>query len=110
MDFGVDTSTPAGEAMASVLATFAQFERRLIAQRTKEALAGKKSQRVRIGRPRTLAREVVDRIVAERASGLTLQAIADGLNRLGQLSDSTPARGATAGPFRAVPSTAKCDP
>src|SRR3954454_16922525 len=29
-DLGVDTSTPAGEAMASMLSVFAQFERRLI--------------------------------------------------------------------------------
>jgi DNA invertase Pin-like site-specific DNA recombinase len=42
LDCAVDTSTPAGEAMAHVLATFGQFERRLISQRTKEALAVKK--------------------------------------------------------------------
>jgi len=36
--------TPAGEAMAHVLATFAQFERRLISQLTREALAVKKAQ------------------------------------------------------------------
>jgi DNA invertase Pin-like site-specific DNA recombinase len=34
---------PAGEAMAHVLATFGQFERRLIGQRTKQALAAKKA-------------------------------------------------------------------
>ena len=43
LDLGVDTSTPSGEMMASVLAVFAQFERRLIGQRTKEALAVKRS-------------------------------------------------------------------
>ena len=37
LDCAVDTTTPAGEAMAHVLATFAQFERRLIGQRTREA-------------------------------------------------------------------------
>ena len=41
LDCAVDTSTPSGEAMANMLATFAQFERRLISQRTKEALAVK---------------------------------------------------------------------
>jgi len=41
LDVAVDTSTPSGEAMANMLATFAQFERRLISQRTKEALAEK---------------------------------------------------------------------
>ena len=36
-------STVDGETMAKMLATFAQFERRLISQRTKEALAVKKA-------------------------------------------------------------------
>jgi DNA invertase Pin-like site-specific DNA recombinase len=40
-DCAVDPTTPAGEAMSNVLATFAQFERRLISQRTLEALAVK---------------------------------------------------------------------
>jgi DNA invertase Pin-like site-specific DNA recombinase len=39
LDLGVDTTTPQGEMMANILATFAQFERRLISQRTKDALA-----------------------------------------------------------------------
>jgi DNA invertase Pin-like site-specific DNA recombinase len=80
LDLGVDTTTPAGEAMANVMATFAQFERRLIAQRTKEALAIKKAQGVRIGRPRLLPDDVVARIGRERAAGRSLAAIADGLN------------------------------
>ena len=57
LDCAVDTTTPAGEAMANVLATFAQFERRLIGQRTREALAQKKAQGVRLGRPRQLPDE-----------------------------------------------------
>ena len=80
---GIDTSTPAGEAMAAMLATFAQFERRLIGERTKSALAVKKAAGVRLGRPRLIPEEIVARIVAERASGATLRAIADRLNRDG---------------------------
>ena len=48
LDLGVDTSTPYGEMMANVLATFAQFERRLISQRTKEALAQKRAAGVQL--------------------------------------------------------------
>ncbi|HEY5484617.1 MAG TPA: recombinase family protein [Propionibacteriaceae bacterium] len=81
LDLNVDTSTPAGEAMAAMLATFAQFERRLIGERTKSALAIKKAAGVRLGRPRLIPEEIVARIVAERSSGATLRAIADGLNR-----------------------------
>jgi DNA invertase Pin-like site-specific DNA recombinase len=80
LDCAVDTTTPAGEAMANVLATFAQFERRLISQRTKDALAIKKAQGVRLGRPRQLPEEVVQRVVAERSAGKTMSSIAQGLN------------------------------
>jgi DNA invertase Pin-like site-specific DNA recombinase len=79
LDLGVDTSTPAGEMMANVLATFSQFERRLIGQRTREAMAVKKAAGQHLGRPRTLPDELVARIVADRNAGLTLQAICDRL-------------------------------
>jgi len=68
LDLAVDTTTPAGEAMAHMLATFAQFERRLIGQRTRDALEVKRAQGVRLGRPPTLPADVRDSIRAERAS------------------------------------------
>jgi DNA invertase Pin-like site-specific DNA recombinase len=67
--------------MAHVLATFGQFERRLIGQRTKEALAVKKASGVRLGRPPTVPQSVVRRIQRLRARGETLRAIADSLNQ-----------------------------
>jgi DNA invertase Pin-like site-specific DNA recombinase len=79
LDCAVDTTTPAGEAMAHVLATFAQFERRLIGQRT----AVKKRQGVRLGRPATIPPKLARRIRSMRTRGLTLQAICDRLNRDG---------------------------
>jgi DNA invertase Pin-like site-specific DNA recombinase len=83
LDVGVDTTTPQGEMVAAVMAVFAQFERRLIGERTKAALAVKKAAGVRLGRPRLIPEEIVARIAAERSSGATLRAIADGLNRDG---------------------------
>lgn len=76
LDLGVDTSTPQGELMANVFATFAQFERRLIGQRTKDALAVKRAQGVRLGRPVALPAAVRDRIVGERRAGATMATIA----------------------------------
>jgi DNA invertase Pin-like site-specific DNA recombinase len=81
LDCAVDTTTPAGEAMANVLATFAQFERRLIAQRTSEALAVKRASGVRLGRPPTVPDDIVSRIHRQRESGQSLRAIADSLNQ-----------------------------
>ena len=83
LDIGMDMGTPAGEAMANVMATFGQLERRLIGQRTKEALAQKRKSGVILGRPRSMPDTVRERIIAERASGRSLQAIADSLNREG---------------------------
>jgi DNA invertase Pin-like site-specific DNA recombinase len=81
LDCAVDTTSPAGEAMANVLATFAQFERRLIGQRTREALAAKRAQGVKLGRRPGVPKQVVNRIRRERKSGRSLAAIADDLNR-----------------------------
>jgi DNA invertase Pin-like site-specific DNA recombinase len=80
LDLGVDTTTPSGEMIANVMATFAQFERRLIGQRTKDALAVKKRQGVKLGRPRAVGDDVVKRIRRERKRGRSLRAIAEGLN------------------------------
>lgn len=79
LDAPVDTTTPMGEAMAHICGTFAQLERRLIAQRTTDALAAKKAAGARLGRPVTLPAEVRQRIAAERGRGVTLAAIADAL-------------------------------
>jgi DNA invertase Pin-like site-specific DNA recombinase len=66
--------------MANVLATFAQFERRLIGQRTREALAVKRKEGVRLGRPRTMPLKVRKRIQRERAKKKSFAAIAEALN------------------------------
>jgi len=79
LDLGVDTSTPAGELMANVFASFAQFERRLIGVRTREGLAQKKREGVQLGRRRAVPSHVVATIQTMRAKGSTLTAIADTL-------------------------------
>jgi DNA invertase Pin-like site-specific DNA recombinase len=80
LDMAVDTTTPQGAAMAQVLAVFAELERRLIGQRTRDALAVKKDQGVRLGRPPVLPAEVVARVIAERKAGAGWSAIARGLD------------------------------
>jgi DNA invertase Pin-like site-specific DNA recombinase len=77
LDVAVDTSSPSGELMATVVSAFAQYERRLIGARTKDALAARRAAGV--VRPRALDPVVRERIVAERAAGRSLRAIADAL-------------------------------
>lgn len=82
LDFGLDTSTPVGEMVAHILGAVATFERRRIGERTKEALAAKKAQGVRLGRPSTVAPTVIASILHLRSTGWTWQQIADELNAL----------------------------
>jgi DNA invertase Pin-like site-specific DNA recombinase len=86
LDLNLDLTTPAGEAMAHMLATFAQFERRLISQRTKDGLAAKKARGEPIGRPRLAQPGVVRRIVMDRNAGLSFDRIAKVLEAEGILS------------------------
>lgn len=79
LDLGVDTTTPAGELMGNIVASTAQYERRLIGVRTRDALAVKRAAGVRLGRPSALPAPVVERIVKESTAGLTLSVIARGL-------------------------------
>lgn len=75
----LDMSTPTGEALAGNMFVFAQLERRLIGQRTAAALAVKRANGVRLGRPQTLPDDVVRRILNERSEGRTMAAIAASL-------------------------------
>jgi len=83
LDLGVDTTTPAGELVANVMAAVAQWERRIIGARTSEALAARKAKGLPIGRPRSVTPEVLVQLVALQDSGLTLNGIARHLNEAG---------------------------
>jgi DNA invertase Pin-like site-specific DNA recombinase len=80
LDLGIDTTTIIGEAAATMAATFAQMERRRIGERTREALAIRKAQGAKLGRPPLPPDELSLDISRMRAQGLTLHAIAQRLN------------------------------
>lgn len=79
LDVDVDTTTPGGKLVANVMASVAEWERETIGARTRDALAAKRAQGVRLGRPRTLPLDVLARIRRDREEGQTFRAIADGL-------------------------------
>lgn len=83
LDLGVDLSTPAGEFLAHVMASVAQWERRIISQRTKSALAVKKSQGVKLGGPTKTTKETRELIRQRRKAGESLRQIAELLNEQG---------------------------
>ena len=83
LDLGVDTTTPAGEMMANVMASFAQYERRLIGERTRAALHQKKAEGAQLGRPRVVPENVRLSIRGYRDAGLSFRQIAGRLDRDG---------------------------
>lgn len=91
LDSDVDTTTASGRLVTSMLGVIAEWERRVIAERTRAAMATRKAAGMRMGRPVTLDPFTRRRIVELRAGGMTLQAIADTLT-----ADGVPtARGGT---------------
>ncbi len=83
LDLGIDLSTPQGQLMANVMASFAAYERELIRQRTRDALRALKMRGVRLGRPVLISSAVRASIGQWRAAGCTWQACADALNAAG---------------------------
>lgn len=55
----IDTATDEGELFYTILAAFAQYERRLISRRTREGMEAARHAGKRIGRPRLLSPETV---------------------------------------------------
>lgn len=55
----LDTSTDEGELFYTILAGFAQYERRILSRRTREGIEAARRKGVQIGRPRLLDEETV---------------------------------------------------
>ncbi|WP_454115252.1 recombinase family protein [Microbacterium lacticum] len=82
IDLGVDTSTPTGELVANVMMSVAQWERRVIGERTSAAMQAAKRAGRHMGRVSTLPEVTRARLLALRATH-TLVATADALNAEG---------------------------
>lgn len=79
LDLALDTTTPMGEFVALTMANVAQLERRMIGQRTSDALQAAKARGQRLGvgnRDLQAGSPVLARIVAEREAGASLSDIA----------------------------------
>ena len=55
----VDTSTPSGELIYTVMAAFAQFERQILIKRTKEGMAAARRRGKHVGRPYKLTQDQI---------------------------------------------------
>lgn len=72
---GLDTSTPAGRAMFSMLSVFAEFERSILRERIMAGLARSRAEGKRSGRP-PLDPGRADRIRRELSKGTSINATA----------------------------------
>jgi DNA invertase Pin-like site-specific DNA recombinase len=90
LDPALDTSEPWGRAMAGVAASFAELERALISQRTKEALAISRANGTKMGPDyqRYADEAVIARIVRLKKQGKGLKATASQL-----MAEGVPAPG-----------------
>jgi DNA invertase Pin-like site-specific DNA recombinase len=75
----LDLTTPAGRAMAGLLAVFAEFERDVLRERVRAGLADARQSGKRLGRPITAALHA-DQVRKLRGSGLSKSEIARRLN------------------------------
>jgi peptidoglycan hydrolase-like protein with peptidoglycan-binding domain/DNA invertase Pin-like site-specific DNA recombinase len=84
MDVDIDTAAPAGRKAANVLISVGAWERERVGERTRKGLEAARAKGNRVGRPGVEdVPRLKERIAAMRASGMTLQAIADRLNEEG---------------------------
>ena len=72
---GVDTATPAGKFFYHILASLAQMERELIAERVNAGLAAARKKGKKFGRPRKLKDESIRQIRALHSNGESVEAI-----------------------------------
>lgn len=70
----IDTSTPAGKMIFTVLGAVAELERSLIAERVRAGLRHARAKGKRLGRPRAIVD--ADRVAAFRAAGRSVRQIA----------------------------------
>ena len=70
----LDTATPIGQAMFTIIGAMAQLERDIIRERVKAGLARAKARGIRLGRPRVPV--VAAELAALRKQGLSVEAMA----------------------------------
>lgn len=80
LDLGVDTTTPNGELIANIMIALAQWERRIIGERTRAALQAVQARGTRVGRKSNISPEARVLVKSLRTAGHGYHAIAKMLN------------------------------
>lgn len=72
----IDTSSPTGKVLFTIISAMAEFERDLIRQRVKAGLDHAKQRGVKLGRPSFLTENIREQIKELRVAGKSIRAIA----------------------------------
>lgn len=72
---GVDYSTPTGKMIAGILASLAEYERTLIAERAQVAREAARARGKQVGRPKAISPDQLETIKAMRAAGQSVATI-----------------------------------
>ena len=83
LDTNLDTTTPAGRMVIQMLAAAAEYERAMIGERTRKALAAAQARGVVLGRPVELDQAISELMRRLRETGKTFDEIASELNAQG---------------------------
>ena len=83
IDLAVDMTTPNGALIAGIMSVLAEWERQIISERTKSALAVARKRGVRLGRKPGVSEETKDRIRFLRRAGRSWREVAEELTRAG---------------------------
>lgn len=75
----IDTTTPAGKALFTMVSAFAEFERSLIGERVKAGIDRARAEGIRLGRP-PLDEDRISQIIEMRLNGLSVREIAKKVN------------------------------
>ena len=77
LDINLDTTTPTGRMVLTVLAAVARLERDLISERTKAAMAALRAEGVQVGRKRTITDKQLGTARKLRSKGMSVTEIAE---------------------------------
>lgn len=69
--FNIDTATNEGELAYTIVAAFAQFERKTLIKRTKEGMAAARRRGQHVGRPYKLSEKIIRRAYEDISKGRT---------------------------------------
>jgi DNA invertase Pin-like site-specific DNA recombinase len=87
LDLGIDMTTPAGRMIAGVMASLAEWEREVIAERTRSAMQARKAQGgIRYGHRSRVPMQVQQRVEALWLTGLSMCEIARRMTAQGVLT------------------------